>query len=41
MEATINKTPEAGAGRSSGHGIGFGEAFRVWLRVAVLSLRRG
>src|SRR2546423_9313688 len=37
MEATINKTTEAGADRSSGHGISFGEAFRVWLRVAVLS----
>src|SRR2546429_1035356 len=33
MDATINKTAEADAG----HGIGFGEAFRVWLRVAVLS----
>src|SRR3979411_2974368 len=37
MEATINKTTEAGADRASGHGISFGEAFRVWLRVAVLS----
>src|SRR6266567_1611448 len=37
MEATINKTTEADAGRESGHGISFGEAFRVWLRVAVLS----
>src|SRR6266446_1472752 len=37
MEATINKTTEAGADRESGHGISFGEAFRVWLRVAVLS----
>src|SRR5437870_3110877 len=36
MESTINKTTEAGAGASS-HGISFGEAFRVWLRVAVLS----
>src|SRR2546429_6847056 len=33
MDATINKTAEAGAG----HGISFGEAFRVWLRVALLS----
>src|SRR5437764_132173 len=33
MDATINKTTEAGAG----HGISFGEAFRVWLRVALLS----
>jgi len=37
MEATLNKTAEAGAGRKSGHGISFGEAFRVWLRVALLS----
>jgi len=37
MEATIDKTTEAGAVRESGHGISFGEAFRVWLRVAVLS----
>jgi chromate transporter len=33
MDATTNKTAEADVG----HGIGFGEAFRVWLRVAVLS----
>jgi chromate transporter len=33
MEAAMNKTTEADAG----HGISFGEAFRVWLRVAVLS----
>jgi chromate transporter len=33
MEAAMNKTAEADAG----HGISFGEAFRVWLRVAVLS----
>ena len=33
----MNKTTEAGAGSQSGHGISFGEAFRVWLRVAVLS----
>jgi chromate transporter len=33
MDATTNKSTEAGAG----HGISFGEAFRVWLRVAVLS----
>jgi len=32
MDATI-KTTEAGAG----HGISFGEAFRVWLRIALLS----
>src|SRR3981081_2020490 len=37
MEATINKTTEAGAVGASGHGISFGEAFRVWLRVAMLS----
>src|SRR6266702_4187969 len=37
MEVTINKTTEADAGSRSGHGISFGEAFRVWLRVAVLS----
>src|SRR5947209_11207978 len=36
MDATTNKTAEAGAGKLS-HGISFGEAFRVWLRVAVLS----
>jgi chromate transporter len=33
MDATINKTSEADAG----HGISFGEAFQVWLRVALLS----
>jgi chromate transporter len=33
MDATMNKTAEADAG----HGISFGEAIRVWLRVAVLS----
>jgi len=33
MDATMNKPVEADAG----HGISFGEAFRVWLRVAVLS----
>jgi chromate transporter len=37
MEATIDKSAEAGASREVGHGISFGEAFRVWLRVAVLS----
>src|SRR5450432_1799132 len=37
MDATINKTTEAGAVGASGHGISFGEAFRVWLRVAMLS----
>jgi chromate transporter len=33
MDATTHKTSEADAG----HGISFSEAFRVWLRVAVLS----
>jgi chromate transporter len=33
MDATMNKTAEADAG----HGISFGEALRVWLRVALLS----
>src|SRR6478609_1966006 len=37
MDATIEKVTEAGASRDLGHGISFGEAFRVWLRVAVLS----
>ncbi|NOJ49349.1 chromate efflux transporter [Bradyrhizobium archetypum] len=37
MEATIDKAAEAGASREAGHGISFGEAFRVWLRVAALS----
>src|SRR2546428_8067294 len=37
MDATIDKTTEAGVSRDLGHGISFAEAFRVWLRVAVLS----
>ena len=37
MDAMIDKTTEAGASRDLGHGISFGEAFWVWLRVAVLS----
>ncbi|MGH6752462.1 MAG: chromate transporter, partial [Bradyrhizobium sp.] len=37
MDATIDKSAEAGAGSEYAHGIGFGEAFRVWLRVALLS----
>src|SRR5712672_2493991 len=37
MDAAMNKTTEAGVVREFGHGISFGEAFRVWLRVAVLS----
>ncbi len=36
MDATTKETTEAGA-RNLSHGISFGEAFRVWLRVAVLS----
>src|SRR6188472_25553 len=36
MDATIDKTTEAGASRL-GHGISFGEATRVWARVAALS----
>src|SRR3982075_3756284 len=37
MDATMKETTEAAAGKLYGHGISFGEAFRVWLRVAVLS----
>jgi chromate transporter len=37
VSATAKQTAEADAGKSCGHGITFGEAFRVWLRVAVLS----
>src|SRR3982075_154608 len=37
MDATITKTAEAGANSEYAHGISFGEAFRVWLRVALLS----
>src|SRR5207247_6969268 len=37
MDATMDKTAEAGASRDLGHSISFGEAFRVWLRVAMLS----
>src|SRR3954468_5197066 len=37
MDAMMDKTTEAGESRDLGHGISFGEAFRVWLRVAVLS----
>src|SRR3989441_383022 len=37
MDATIDKAAEAGVSRDLGHGIRFGEAFWVWLRVAVLS----
>src|SRR5438034_8521510 len=36
MDATIDKAAGAGASRDPGHGISFAEAFRVWLRVAVL-----
>jgi chromate transporter len=35
--AAHQTTAEADAGPRSGHGISFGEAFRVWLRVALLS----
>src|SRR6478735_3811481 len=37
MDDAVSKPTEAGAGSQSGHGISFGEAFRVWLRVALLS----
>src|SRR3982074_3650820 len=37
MDTTINKAAEAGANSEYAHGISFGEAFRVWLRVACLS----
>jgi chromate transporter len=37
MEATIDKSAEAGASSGYAHGISFGDAFRVWLRVALLS----
>src|SRR3981189_1626555 len=37
MNATMKETAEAAAGADAGHGISFGEAFRVWLRIAVLS----
>ncbi|CAN7567636.1 chromate efflux transporter [Bradyrhizobium sp. LjRoot220] len=37
MEATVDKSAEAGASSEYAHGISFGEAFRVWLRVALLS----
>src|SRR3954447_2621896 len=37
MDATVNKTAEAAANGEYAHGISFGEAFRVWLRVACLS----
>src|SRR6476659_2910281 len=37
MDAIMDKATEAGASRDLCHGISFGEAFRVWLRVAVLS----
>ena len=33
----MKQTTEADAGKPYQHGISFGEAFRVWLRVAVLS----
>ncbi len=37
MDDTMRQNAEAAAGKPYGHGISFGEAFRVWLRVAVLS----
>jgi chromate transporter len=37
MDATMEKTIDAGASRHLDHGISFAEAFRVWLRVALLS----
>ncbi|WFU20098.1 chromate efflux transporter [Bradyrhizobium sp. CB3481] len=37
MDATVQKTIDAGASRHLDHGISFGEAFRVWLRIALLS----
>ena len=37
MDATVHKTAESSAAQTYDHGISFGEAFRVWLRVAVLS----
>jgi chromate transporter len=36
MDATV-KTRDAGASRHLDHGISFAEAFRVWLRIALLS----
>jgi chromate transporter len=37
MDAAMEKTIDAGASRHLDHGISFAEAFRVWLRVALLS----
>lgn len=37
MDAAMNKAAEPDVVRETGHGISFGEAFRVWLRVAILS----
>lgn len=37
MDAAMEKTIDAGASRHLDHGISFGEAVRVWLRVAILS----
>jgi chromate transporter len=37
MDATMEKTIDAGTSRHLDHGISFAEAFRVWLRVALLS----
>jgi chromate transporter len=37
MDAAVKKTNDAGASRHLAHGISFGEAFWVWLRIALLS----
>ena len=37
MDATMEKSIDAGASRHLDHGISFAEALRVWLRVALLS----
>jgi chromate transporter len=37
MDATMEKTIDAGASRHLDHGISFGEALRVWVRIALLS----
>jgi chromate transporter len=37
MDATMEKTIDAGASRPLDHGISFAEALRVWLRIALLS----
>jgi len=37
MDAAVKKPGDAGASRHLDHGISFSEAFRVWLRIALLS----